>query len=80
MDQRFVNERGCAVSEPGTPGQHYIEAEALLAQAYVVDAEHAKYLVACAQVHATLAATMPGAYSDACRWSEMENREREKGQ
>jgi hypothetical protein len=57
------------VSAPASPGQHYLEAEVLLAQAYVADSDHAKYLVACAQVHATLAASMPGSYGDAYgRW------------
>lgn len=65
------------VSAPATPGQHYLEAEVLLAQAYVADAEHAKYLVACAQVHATLSTSK--AYLDAYdRWRKPQRQE--KGQ
>lgn len=38
-----------------TPANHYREAEKLAEQSYTADPEHAAYLVARAQVHATLA-------------------------
>ena len=38
------------------PSEHYVRAEQLLDQAHTVDQEYAMYLVAAAQVHATLAA------------------------
>jgi hypothetical protein len=70
------------VSAPATPAQHYLWAEQCLAAAEKVNSEtvyasaEATLLVACAQVHATLAATT-GSYADAYdRWCT----EQEKGQ
>ena len=53
------------MSAPLSPARHYLAAEDDIAAAYVVEADMARFLMARAQVHATLATALPTVHDEA---------------